>query len=625
MLHGELGNSTARSVDWPAPPALLPVQLPPQDLPFWPKRPWSVYLLPCSFGHAKFTIKLENWLMSQSLNWNSRQLTHGWQKSITAFYYGLGLTDADFNRAQVGIGVPLLEGNICNVHAYELAKEIAAGCNEVGLIGFPFGTPGVSDNITQGHEGGNASMVSRNLIANSAECVVTSHCYDAMIGLHHCDKNGPGFAMALARMNYPGLIVSGGSIMPGCHRGRDVTILDVYDSQAAANTGAIPESEADEIRRVACPGPGGCGIAASFNTWGILLESIGLMLPYSSSIPAVETAKRHECRQAGTALRALLEKDLRPRDILTRAAFENAAATIAAIGGSTNGVLHLVGLAREAGVDFGLRDLQAIFRRTPVLCSFAPRGTQTMVDLHRLGGTPVLLKHLLRAGLLHPDVMTVTTRTMKDNLAEIPDVAANQELIAPIDRPFKGFADMQICFGNLAPEGIVFKVSSMKEPRFRGSAICFEDAKSVADAAQAKRIRPGHIIVLRNLGPVASGMPEVLVASAALAVPELDGKVALVSDTRVSGVSHGAIGVHCSPEAVVGGPIALVQDGDQISFDVQAGVIQLHVSDEELGRRRAGWQAPQLKYQRAYLADFAATVAQAHDGCVSRYVLESQR
>lgn len=559
--------------------------------------------------------------MTQPLNWNSRHLTQGWQKSITAFYYGLGLTEEDFHRPQVGIGVPLLEGNICNVHAYELGRLIADGCKEAGLIGFPFGTPGVSDNITQGHEGGNASLVSRNIIANSAECVVTSHCYDALVGLHHCDKNGPGFAMALARTNFPGLIVSGGSIQPGCYQGRNVTILDVYDSQAAANVGAIEQSEADAIRRVACPGPGGCGIAASFNTWGILLEAIGLMLPFSSSIPAIEPTKRQECLQVGAALRKLLQEDLRPSDILTRAAFENAAATIAAIGGSTNGVLHLLALAREARVDFGLRDIQGIFRRTPVLCSFAPRGDQTMVDLHRIGGTPVLLKHLLRAGLLNPSVRTVTTKTLGENLADVADVPPNQKLMAPVDQPFKPFADMQICFGNLAPEGIVFKVSSMKQPQFRGQAICFDDARDVSDAVSKGRIKAGHVIVLRNLGPVASGMPEVLIASAALAVPELDGKVAMISDTRVSGVSHGAIGVHCSPEAAVGGPIALVQDGDEISFDLSEGSLSLHVSDQDLEVRRAHWRSVECQHLRGYLSDFAATTMQAHDGCVSRWVL----
>lgn len=556
------------------------------------------------------------------LNWNSKQLTHGWQRGITAFYYALGLTEDDFDRPQVGIGVPLLDGNPCNVHAYELAKEIAEGCQHAGLIGFPFGVPGVSDNITQGHEGGNASLPSRNLIANSAECVVTSHCYDAMIGLHNCDKNGPGFAMTLARTNMPGFIVSGGSILPGCHNGKDVTILDVYDSQAAASVGAMPQEEADAILKTACPGPGGCGIAASFNTWGIALEAMGMMLPSSSSIPAVDEAKRTECRAVGGAVRRLLESGIRPRDVITEASITNAATTIAAIGGSTNGVLHILAVAREAGIDFTLRDLQIILRKTPVLCSFAPRGTQTMVDLHRIGGTPMLLKHLLDAGLLDGSAITVTGKTLGENLVDEPAVPPGQELIASVDEPFKPHADMQICFGNLAPNGIVFKVSSMDESTFRGTAMCFEDSRAVAQAVEDGKVKPGTVIVLRNLGPVASGMPEVLVATAALSVPELDGKVALVSDTRVSGVSHGAIGVHCSPEAAVGGPIGLVSDGDQISFDLLKGDITLHVADKELAARREDWEQATIRHTRGYLADFSATVTQAHDGCVSKWVVD---
>ena len=556
--------------------------------------------------------------MSQ-LNWNSHHLTHGWQKSITAFYYGLGLTDEDFDRAQIGIGTPLLDGNICNVHAYELAKQIAQGCKDAGLIGLPFGTPAVSDNITQGHEGGNASLPSRNMIANGAEAVTSAHGYDGMIGLHNCDKNGPGFAMALARLNYPGLIVSGGSIMPGCHNEQDITILDVYDSQAAASVGATTHEEADQILRKACPGAGGCGIAASFNTWGICMEAIGLMLPFSSSIPAVVDEKRKECLQVGQAMRHLLEKNIRPRDILTRKAFENAAVAIAAAGGSTNGILHLLALAREAQVDFGLKDIQPIFCNTPVLCSFAPRGTGTMVDLHKIGGTPVLLKHLLKAGLIDGSCLTVTGKTMGENLEGVSDVPTDQDLIAPLDKPFKEYADMQICFGNLAPGGMVFKVSSMKDTKFKGKAICFDEAKDIVDAVEAHKIKPGSVIVLRNLGPVASGMPEVLVATAALAVPELDGKVAFISDTRVSGVSHGAIGVHCSPEAAVGGPIGLVKDGDEISFDLLAGDLHVDLSEGEMKKRKAAWQAPTaLRAQRGYLADFSATVAQAHNGCVSR-------
>jgi dihydroxy-acid dehydratase len=505
------------------------------------------------------------------------------------------------------------------MHAYELAQQLAVGCKEAGLIGLPFGTPGVSDNITQGHEGGNGSLPSRNMIANAAECVVSAHGYDALIGLHNCDKNGPGFGMALARLNYPGLLISGGSIQPGCHNGKDITILDVYDSQAAANVGAMTQEEADEILRNACPGAGGCGIAASFNTWGIAMEAIGLMPPFSSSIPAVGDEKREECQRAGQLVRGMLESGLRPRDILTADAFANATVAIAAAGGSTNGVLHLLALAQEARVSFRLADIQQIFRSTPVLASFAPRGKRTMVDLHHLGGTPLLLKHLLNAGLLKGDCVTVTGKSVSDNLAQIPDVPLDQDLLAPLDQPFKSYADMQICFGNIAPGGVVFKVSSMQNPTFQGPAICFDDAREIVDAVESKRIEAGMVIVLRNLGPVACGMPEVLVATAALAVPELDGKVAFLSDTRVSGVSHGAIGVHCSPEAAVGGPIALVENGDEISFDLLAGDIHLHVSDEQLANRRESWVARPSNYEpRAYLADFCATTAQAQFGCVSR-------
>jgi dihydroxy-acid dehydratase len=553
-----------------------------------------------------------------ALNWNSRHLTHGWQKGLTAFYYGLGFSAEDFDRPQVAIGVPLLEGNLCNMHAYALAQEITAGCREAELIGFPFGTPGVSDNISQGHAGGNASLPSRNVIANSAEMVCHAHGYDALVGLHCCDKNGPGFAMALARTNFPGLIVSGGSIRPGCHRGRDTSILDVYDAQAAAGVGAMTPEEADEILRTACPGPGGCGIAASFNTWGIACEALGIMLPFSSSIPAEGDAKRTECRQIGPALRNILERNLRPRDILTREAFANATATIAAAGGSTNGILHLLALAREAGIKFTLRDMQPILRRTPVYCSFAPRGTKTMYDLHHLGGTPLLLKHLWRAGILNANCLTVTGRTHAENLADVPDVPAAQDLIAPLGQPYKPYADMQVCFGNLAPEGIVFKVSSLRDTTFRGEAICFDDVRSVVAAVESRRIRPGHVIVLRYLGPVASGMPEVLVATAALATPELVGRVAFLSDTRVSGVSHGAIGVHCAPEAAVGGPIGLVKDGDDISFDLLAGELTWHVDEAERSRRSPASSAP--THAEIYLADFAATATQAHEGCVSRSV-----
>lgn len=558
-------------------------------------------------------------MTEHSLNWNSRNLTHGWQRGVNAFFWGLGFKEDDFNKAQIGIGTPLLDGNICNVHAHELARLIAEGCKDAGLIGFPFGVSPVSDNITQGNVGGAASLCSRNLMANGAEMICTSHCYDALIGLHHCDKNGPAFAMALARTNYPGLIVNGGSIMPGCHKGKPTTIYDVYDSAARANQGTMSFEESEQIIRTACPGPGGCGIAASFNTMGIALEAMGLSLPDTSSMPAIEAGKRSECLRVGKAVRNLLEKNIRPRDIITKQSLTNAMTVIAAIGGSTNGVLHMLAIAREAGVDFTLRDVQAVCRRTPVLCNFAPRGKGTMVDLHRLGGTTMLLRHIQKTGLLDGSCITVTGQTLAENLAGAVEVPFPNDLIAPVEAPFKEYADIQICFGNLSPHGMVFKVSSLDEPQFKGRAICFNDSKGVSDAAAAGLIRPGHIVVIRGVGPVALGMPEMHVASAALAVPELYGKVALISDTRVSGVSGGAVGVHCSPEAAVGGPIAAVQDGDEIEFDLLAGTIHVHADLDSRPRAPVA-----VSHPFGYLADFAATVTQAHEGCVPRWVADKK-
>lgn len=556
----------------------------------------------------------------QELNWNSRHITHGWQKGATAFYYGLGFSEADFSKAQIGIGVPLLEGNLCNVHAYPLGKKIEASCRAAGLLGFIYGVPAVSDNITQGHAGGSASLPSRNMIANACEAVCGSHAYDGVIGLHHCDKNGPGFAMGIMRLNFPSLIVNGGSIRPGCYQGKDISILDVYDSQAAAAAGDIPHSEADAILKVACPGPGGCGIAASFNTWGIVLEVLGLSLPGSSSNPAQSPEKDAELEAVGPAMRFLLEQDLRPRKIVTLSALYDAMATVAAMGGSTNAIIHLLAVAQEAELDFSLKDVAKIFRRTPLLCTFAPRGRLTMYDLHKLGGTPVLIRHLLDQGVIQGEHLTVTGKTLREQFADAPLPPEKQSLMRPVSDPINPRSDMQICFGNLAANGIVFKVSSLQEPKFKGPAICFRSAQEVAVAATDGRIQPGHVVVLSHLGPVAAGMPEVLVASASLNSKALYGKVALVSDTRVSGVTHGAVGVHCSPEAALGGPIGLVVDGDMIEFDLDQGTIHLHVSDAELSNRRTRWRWRPPHPPTGYLASFSSTVTGPEHGCVPRAI-----
>lgn len=550
------------------------------------------------------------------LNWNSKTLTNGWQRGVQAFYWGLGLKEEGLRAPQVGIGVPLLEGNLCNSHALHLVDQLRASCRDAGLIPFPFGVSPASDNLVQSLEDGGASLVSRNMIANGCEMVCSAHHYDAIIGMHHCDKNGPGFAMALARTNYPGLIVNGGTILPGNHCGRPTTILDVYAAQAQCKAGLISQDEAESILRTACPGPGGCGIAASFNTWGLAMEALGLALINSSSIPAAVPEKQADIARAGAAVRILLERNIRPRDIVTRQSLTNAMTTIAAIGGSTNGVLHMLALAREAQVDFNLKDIQAICRKTPVYCNFAPRGHATMYDLHKLGGSGVLLKHLLDLGLLDGSCLTVSGQTLSESLAEFPAVNSSSTFVA-CNTPFKDRADIQICFGNLAPDGIVFKVTAENVTSFQGNALVFESPRDVESAAVQGHIKPGTVVVLRNLGPVAAGMPEVHIVSAALALPELKGRVALVSDTRVSGVSSGIIGVHCSPEACVGGPIAQVQNGDKIEFDLLAGTIHWQPSVPPTPL------VPQTrKYHAAYLYDFANTVSQASEGCVSRWINE---
>jgi len=552
---------------------------------------------------------------SSRLNWNSRKLTRGNREGIKAFYHGLGWDEADFDKPLVGIGTPLHEINLCNLNSFEMGDSIKSGLEESELLGFRVGVPSVSDNITQGHEGGYASLPSRNVIASSTEMVATSHCFDGFIGLHHCDKNGPGFAMALVRTNLPGFVLSGGTIRPGSLNGKELTIQDVYDVQAASEIGKATPEELDAVIRHACPGAGGCGIAASFNTWGLAMEVMGLMPPHSSSNPAEGQEKTEECLQAGNWMADILRKNIRPRDIVTRESLANATAMIGAAGGSTNGILHILALALEAGVSFDLKDIQEILRVTPVYCNFAPRGKGTMIDLFRMGGTPMLIKHLIKAGVLDGSQPTLFSESLSAQVAEATDVPGEQGLIAPVGAPFKSFADMQICFGNLAPDGIVFKVSSRQEVGFEGEAICFDDGDSLVDAVNMGRVRPGHVVVLRGMGPVAMGMPEVLLATAALSTPELDGKVALISDARVSGVSHGAIGVHCSPEAAVGGPIAHVSDGDVISFDLLTGEVVWK------GGLKAHQVFQEFHGKEIYLREFTQNTTQAHQGCVSKQVL----
>ncbi len=503
----------------------------------------------------------------------------------------------------------MLDGNRCTGEAWQLADKLATGCQVAGMRSIPFGVPGGTAAATE-EESGNATLPFRNAIANAAEMVAAAQGLDALVGLHLDDSHGPGFAMALARLNCPGLILSGGAPVPERGKGQAPPVFGAEDQRTPPDMGSAVVAANAGI----CP-------ADAFHTWAIVLEALGLALPNSASLPTVDPAKQKECLRVGSVVRQLLARDIRPRDILTKAAFTNAMTVLAALGGSTNGVLHLLALAREAGVEFNLREVQEICRRTPLCCHFAPRGRGTMADLHRLGGTSMLLKHFWIAGLLDDTCLTLTGLRLGEVLFDAPELPPHQNLITGPDRPFDSQADIQACFGNLAPDGILFKAPGMNPVRFQGTALCFSDAQAVEDAAAARKIKPGHVVVLRHLGPVAAGMPEVLRAAEVVAAPELAGKAALISDARVSGISQGIIGVHCAPEAVIGGPIGLVQDGDAISFDLAAGDISWHVSEREISIRRTNQRRTAVRHDRTYLADFAATVCQANTGCVSRHVL----
>lgn len=553
-----------------------------------------------------------------ALNWNSRRLTRSSNAAIAAFLHGLKWEANAFEMPLIAVGSPELEINLCNRHSHSSAQSIIESCAAESLHAYRCGLPSISDNLTQGIEGGQYSLPSREAIADNFAAMASAHCFDGMIGIHFCDKNFPGLSMALARTDFPGLIFSGGSIYPGKYRGKATTILSAYDAQAAARQGAMRFEEAEAIIRTACPGSGGCGLMATFNTMAVMGEAIGLIPPGSASIHAEDPDKSNDLKRGGGLIKNLLRKEIRPSAILTRSAFQNAMKTIAIIGGSTNATLHILALAHESGISFTMKDIQKIARQTPVLCDFAPRGLFNMIDLHRLGGTPILFKHLIDSGILDGDCLTVTGETLANNYASAPPLPPDQELISPVNTPFKRYADMQICFGNLAPEGIVFKVSSLKTPNFFGEAICFESAEQVVKAADDNIIRAGHIVILRYQGPKGlPGMPELLVASSALSTPRLDGKVALICDGRISGVAHGAIGVHCSPEAAVGGPIAAVENGDTISFDCLAGTIHLHISDRELSQRLKQWKARPLPDSTdPYLKRYAVLVSQASRGCI---------
>ncbi len=540
------------------------------------------------------------------------------QGASQAMLYGTGLGDEDLAKAEVGIASVWWEGNTCNMHLNDLAEEVKVGVHEAGLVGMRFNTIGVSDGISMGTPGMSYSLQSRDLIADSVETVMGAQWYDACIAIPGCDKNMPGVMMGMARINRPALMVYGGTIRPGHWHDRTLDIVSAFQSYGEYIAGKIDDAERHEIVRHACPGPGACGGMYTANTMASAIEALGMSLPYSSSTPAEDPAKREECRRAGHAIRLLLERDIKPRDIMTREAFENAMVVVVALGGSTNAVLHLIAMARAVDVPLTLDDFQAVSDRVPFIADLKPSGRYVMEDLHNVGGIPAVMKYLLEHGLLQGDCLTVTGRTLAENLAGVPGLAEGQQVVMPLEAPIKPTGHIQILRGNLAPGGAVAKITGKEGLRFSGPARVYDCEEDMLKGLEQGEIRKGDVVVIRYEGPKGGpGMPEMLTPTSAIMGAGLGKDVALITDGRFSGGSHGFIIGHVVPEAQEGGPIALIENGDRITIDAERNLLEVELDEAELARRRAAWTMPPYKATRGTLYKYIKTVRTASEGCVT--------
>ncbi len=557
--------------------------------------------------------------MSGPVNKYSSRITQPKSQGTSqAMLYGAGLTEEDMSKPQVGIAAVWWEGNPCNMHLNDLAARVKEGVQAAGLVGLRFNTIGVSDGIAMGTDGMSYSLQSREIIADSIETVVAAQWYDACVTLPGCDKNMPGCVMAMCRLNRPGLVIYGGTIRAGHVDGAPVDIVSASQSYGQYLSGQITEAQRAQIVRCSCPGPGACGGMYTANTMASAIEALGMSLPYSASIPAEDPAKPEECFRAGQMMRHLLETNLKPRDILTRRAFENAFTVVIALGGSTNSVLHLIAMARAADVELNIDDFQRISDRAPYLADLKPSGRYVMEDLHKVGGTPAVMKYLLERGLLDGDCITVTGRTLAENLADLPGLTPGQDLIRPIENPIKPTGHIRILRGNLAPDGAVAKITGKEGRRFSGPARVFDSEEDMLAAVEKKLIRKGDVVVIRYEGPKGGpGMPEMLTPTAAIISTGLGKDVALITDGRFSGGSHGFIVGHICPEAQEGGTIALLRDGDRITIDAEANTLHVDLPDEELARRRAAWKMPPYKATRGTLYKYIKNVKPASLGCVT--------
>ena len=553
--------------------------------------------------------------------WNrySRTLTEDESlPAAQAMLHGIGLSEADFKKPQVGIVSTGWEGNPCNMHLNGIAAQLKTEVQAQGLVGLVFHTIGVSDGISMGTDGMRYSLPSREIIADSIETVAGAQWYDAIAAVVGCDKNMPGAMMALARLNRPGLLVYGGTIRPGFWNDKKLDIVSAFEAYGQKTRGAISEEDYREIIRRAIPGPGACGGMYTANTMASAIEAMGMSLPMNSSLPAASEEKTTETARTAVALRHLLELNLLPREIMTLPAFENAITVLTVLGGSTNAVLHLIAMAKAAGVNLNIDDFQRISNKTPFLADLKPSGQYVMEDLFLAGGVPAVMKLLWQNGFLHGDCMTVTGKTLAENLAEALDLASGQDVIRPLDTPIKATGHIQILYGNLAEGGAVAKITGKEGETFKGPARVFDGEAAANQAIASGAIQPGDVVVIRYCGPKGGpGMPEMLKPTSAIIGAGLGDSVALITDGRFSGGTHGFVVGHITPEAQEGGLIALLQDGDIIRIDSSQSQIEALLSPEAIRQRRAAWTPRPLPVSSGYLAKYAKTVSSASEGCVT--------
>jgi len=541
------------------------------------------------------------------------------QPAAQAMLYGIGLTDDDLTKAQVGIVSMGWDGNTCNMHLNELAKIVKQSVWDNDLVGLVFNTIGVSDGISMGTEGMRYSLVSRDIIADSIEAVCGAQYYDALIAVPGCDKNMPGSVIAMGRLNRPAIMVYGGTIAAGRYKGEDLNIVSAFEALGKKIAGQLNDEDFKCIVQHSCPGAGACGGMYTANTMASAIEALGMSLPFSSSNPALSDEKRKECEAAGKAIRIQLEKNIRPSDIMTRKAFENAITVVMVLGGSTNAVLHLIAMAKSVGVEVTQDDFQKISNRVPVLADFKPSGKYLMHDLHQHGGVPAVMKYLLKNGLLFGDCLTVTGKTIAENLEGVPELNfESQKIIQPLEKPLKATGHLQILYGNLAAGGSVAKISGKEGEKFEGSARVFEGEFELINGINSGKIKAGDVVVIRYVGPKgAPGMPEMLKPTSAIIGAGLGNSIALITDGRFSGGTHGFVVGHITPEAYDGGLIALVKDGDIIEIDASKNTITLRINDKEITERKNNWKQPVLKAKKGILFKYAKQVKTAAEGCVT--------